>query len=201
MSRFKVLDFMLLIGKLKTTQRAGWVQRGVPNPESVSDHMYRMAAVALLADKHTGLDKNKCIKMALVHDMAECIVGDLTPQDGVSKTEKHLREKAAMNHIQSLLDSEVGNEMYQLWEEYESQTSEDAKFVKDLDMFDMIVQAYEYETMHDRPQQLSDFFHSTQGKFHTDLVRSWVDELNERRNQSTEKDQRILATEQSSNVD
>ena len=34
----------------------------------------------------------RCVKMALVHDMAECIVGDLTPHDNVSKEEKHRRE-------------------------------------------------------------------------------------------------------------
>lgn len=31
--------------------------------------------------------------MALVHDLAECIVGDITPHDDVSDTEKHKREQ------------------------------------------------------------------------------------------------------------
>jgi putative hydrolase of HD superfamily len=31
--------------------------------------------------------------MALVHDMAECIVGDLTPADAVDKEDKHRREE------------------------------------------------------------------------------------------------------------
>lgn len=35
----------------------------------------------------------RCIKLCLVHDMAECIVGDLTPADDVPKEEKHEREK------------------------------------------------------------------------------------------------------------
>ena len=34
----------------------------------------------------------RCIKMALVHDLAECIVGDIAPSDGVSKEDKHRRE-------------------------------------------------------------------------------------------------------------
>jgi len=33
------------------------------------------------------------MKLALVHDMAECIVGDIAPMDNVSKAEKHRREK------------------------------------------------------------------------------------------------------------
>lgn len=34
-----------------------------------------------------------CMKLALVHDMAECIVGDITPYCGISKEEKHAKEK------------------------------------------------------------------------------------------------------------
>jgi len=37
----------------------------------------------------------RCVKMALVHDIAECIVGDITPHDGVSKTDKHFREQVS----------------------------------------------------------------------------------------------------------
>ena len=31
--------------------------------------------------------------MALVHDMAECIVGDIVPSDPISKEEKHRQER------------------------------------------------------------------------------------------------------------
>lgn len=34
----------------------------------------------------------RLIKMALVHDLAECLVGDITPFCGVSREEKHKRE-------------------------------------------------------------------------------------------------------------
>lgn len=37
----------------------------------------------------------RCIKLALVHDMAECIVGDITPADNISKAEKHRREEGS----------------------------------------------------------------------------------------------------------
>ena len=36
--------------------------------------------------------------MALVHDLAESIVGDLTPSSGVSKEEKHSREKVSLQY-------------------------------------------------------------------------------------------------------
>lgn len=39
--------------------------------------------------------------MCLIHDLAECIVGDLTPSDNVSKEEKTKLEDVN-NHIFSL---------------------------------------------------------------------------------------------------
>jgi putative hydrolase of HD superfamily len=58
---------------------------------------YRMAALALLVeDSKINRDKYwlfvskpsllfRLIKMALVHDLAEAVVGDITPYDGVPK--------------------------------------------------------------------------------------------------------------------
>lgn len=42
---------------------------------------------------------DRCIKLALVHDMAECIVGDIAPADNISKAEKHRREEASDNDV------------------------------------------------------------------------------------------------------
>lgn len=47
--------------------------------------------------------------------------------------------------------------------EYETQSSAEAQFVKDVDRFDMILQAYEYEMADDRPKELEEFFQSTEG--------------------------------------
>jgi putative hydrolase of HD superfamily len=36
------------------------------------------------------------MKLALVHDMAECVVGDITPFCGISKTEKRAQERVSV---------------------------------------------------------------------------------------------------------
>lgn len=41
--------------------------------------------------------------MALIHDLAECIVGDITPHCGVPPDEKHRLEDEAMEDICKLL--------------------------------------------------------------------------------------------------
>lgn len=76
------LSFFMILRALKTTPRTGWVERKLPNPESISDHMYRMAVLGMFAPE--GIDKDRCVKIALVHDLAEAVVGDLTPHDPIS---------------------------------------------------------------------------------------------------------------------
>ncbi|XP_045150428.1 5'-deoxynucleotidase HDDC2 isoform X2 [Echinops telfairi] len=142
--------------------RTGWVYRNVEKPESVSDHMYRMAVMALVT-KDDQLNKDRCVRLALVHDMAECIVGDIAPADNVPKEEKHRREKEALGQLTQLLPEDLRKEIYDLWEEYETQSSAEAKYVKQLDLCEMILQASEYEDLENKPGRLQDFYDSTAG--------------------------------------
>ena len=72
----KALDFFRLVGKLKTTPRTGWVNNEVTSPESIADHMYRMSMLAMLITDPV-VDRNRLIKICLVHDLGESIVGRL----------------------------------------------------------------------------------------------------------------------------
>lgn len=175
------IEFLRVVGQLKTLKRTGWVNNEVKLPESVADHMYRMAMCAMLIDEHsTSVNKNKCIKMAIVHDLAESLVGDITPHDGVSDQDKYQLEKDAIDKIcKKIGDSPVANEILELWQEYEDHATPEAILVKDFDKFEMILQADEYEKSQDK--QLDDFFNSTRGKFKTPEVQSWAKELESQR--------------------
>lgn len=74
--------------------------------------------------------------------------------------------------------------MYRFLQEYEKQSTKESKFVKDLDRFDMVLQAFEYEQQSKSPckETLQEFFDSTEGKFKHPLVMSLVNELNKMRN-------------------
>jgi len=53
-----------------------------------------------------------------------------------------------------------------VFQEYEDQSTAESKFVKDLDKFDMILQAFEYETAECRPStELEEFFLSCEGVY------------------------------------
>ncbi|KAF9107496.1 HD domain-containing protein 2 [Mortierella sp. GBA35] len=172
------LQFLHIVEKLKRTKRTGWVNSGIKPAESIADHMYRMGIMAMLIDEKTaGVDKNRCIKMAIVHDLAESLVGDITPYDGVTVEDKHTQERNAMHHLcHELLGwSAQAQEISGLWAEYEAAATPEALLVKDFDKFEMIMQALEYEKSED--VTLEDFFAGTRGKFKHPMVTGWVDEL------------------------
>ena len=49
-------------------------------------------------------------------------------------------------------------------QEYETQSSPEARLVKQFDLLEMILQAHEYEELEGTPGRLQDFFDSTSGK-------------------------------------
>lgn len=84
--------------------------------------------------------------MALVHDMAESITTDITPDSEITPTEKHNMEEDAMQHIRSMLKGNpFADEAVELWREYAADSTPEAKFVKDLDKAELIFQVVEYE--------------------------------------------------------
>ena len=118
---------------LKDVLRQGWVNAGVESPESVAAHSWGMAILALKLCP-ADLNLEHVLKLCLVHDLPEVIVGDLTPQDDVST--KSEDERAAMEHL--------APEWVSLFDEYENQTTPEAVFVKSLDKLDMALQAKVY---------------------------------------------------------
>ncbi|XP_064973729.1 uncharacterized protein LOC135642343 isoform X1 [Musa acuminata AAA Group] len=180
-SASSAIDFLTLCHRLKTTKRKGWINHGINHPESIADHMYLMALMALIAGDIPGLDRERCMKIAIVHDIAEAIVGDITPSDGVPKAEKSRREQEALNEMCKILGGGLrADEIQELWAEYENNSSMEASLVKDFDKVEMILQALEYETEHGKV--LDEFFLSTAGKFQTDVGKSWAAEVISRRN-------------------
>lgn len=180
-STSSAIDFLTLCHSLKTTKRKGWINHGIKGPESIADHMYRMALMALIAGDIPGVDRERCIKIAIVHDIAEAIVGDITPSDGVPKEVKSRMEQDALNEMCKVLGGGMrAEEIRELWAEYENNASIEANLVKDFDKVEMILQALEYEMEHGKV--LDEFFLSTSGKFQTEIGKRWAAEINSRRN-------------------
>lgn len=174
------VPFFHLLERLKTTRREGWRRFGIGHGESISDHMYRMSIMTMMAPPSLSsrLNVPHCTKMALIHDMAESLVGDITPVDkDVTKAEKARREAAVMKYITSDLLGKIpggqttGQEILQIFQEYEDNETLEAKFVHDIDKMELLLQMIEYE----RAQEidLSEFAHVAQ-RIQLPEVQEWA---------------------------
>ena len=128
--------------------------------------MYRMSLMSMLAPPSLAarLDLHKCMKMCLIHDMAESLVGDITPVDGVAKPEKSRREATTMDYItQSLLGniyggkSTAGEDVRAIWQEYEDSQTLESHYVHDIDKVELLLQMMEYEKRGDGALDLGEF--------------------------------------------
>lgn len=122
--------------RLKALDRAGWVRRGVPAPESVAAHSWGVAWLVLVL-LPPELDRGRALTYAVIHDLAEVRVGDITPLDGVA--DKHEREAAAMAAMCA-----ERPDLLAIWRAYEAQADDEARFVRELDRMDMALQALAY---------------------------------------------------------
>ena len=82
--------------------------------------------------------------------MAEALVGDITPVDGVTKEEKSRREAETMGYLSETLlgkwgGGEQGRGIRDIWEEYEEGKTRESVFVHDVDKIELLLQMVEYE--------------------------------------------------------
>jgi putative hydrolase of HD superfamily len=179
--------FFHLLERLKTTKRAGWLRFGINGGESISDHMYRMSILTMMAPSSLSSRLNipRCTKMALIHDMAEALVGDITPVDPVKKEEKSRRESETMDYICNTLLAKWnggmnGKELREIWQEYEDSQTLESKFVHDIDKMELVLQMVEYERANEGKIQLSEFTHVVP-RIKLPEIKEWAQEvMNER---------------------
>ncbi|MEM5793079.1 MAG: HD domain-containing protein [Candidatus Aenigmatarchaeota archaeon] len=178
------LDFVSEIGKLKDIERTGWKIRGVKKPESVSDHSFRVAILVLLYSNRLDLDGNKCLKMALLHDIQEVYTGDIATRfkeedQIISNIEKRRMESEGFEKLISKLPMNHGKELKDIWEEFFNQETDEARFVNDMDKIEMVLQALEYFEKGGM-KDADEFFRTAENSIKTDIGRKLLEYLKER---------------------
>jgi 5'-deoxynucleotidase len=139
-----LFDFFYAASELKKVSRKGWKEKvGVSNPESVADHSYGTAIMAMIFSDSKNLDTEKMMKMALLHDLAESITGDFIPGE-IAKENKTIVENQAMKDMLSNLPSHLANKYLLLWKEYGDGISQESILIHEIDHLEMAVQAAKY---------------------------------------------------------
>lgn len=119
----KLAEFLLQAGRLKYLPRSGWVREGMPNPETVAEHSWRVALLAMALGEELGCDRNKLIKMALIHDLEEAETLDPVVQRGANQVGNHQRDKEEQIIKRMIAETPRTDELLALWKE---QTVENA---------------------------------------------------------------------------
>ena len=133
----QLVEVLHCVGMLKKRVRFGSMDNAAN--ESVADHTNRVVFMSYFIAEAMDLevDKYKCMKMALIHDLGEYLEGDVDRRQiargEVTLEDKRSREKRAMMTIRELAPGKMGEELYALWNEYETGESAEARYVKVLD--------------------------------------------------------------------
>ena len=154
----RLLEIILECNELKSIPRMGWRVRGVRNGESVAEHSYAVALISMLLAERLGVevDTGKLLKIALLHDLPEHMLGDIhAPASRILGED--IKEAAELRIIERLFAGlENGEEYVELWKEFAERSSLEGKLVRAVDKLEMFTQAYQYECAGNR--MLDDFW-------------------------------------------
>ena len=157
---------------LKTIPRQGWKEKlEIDNPESVADHSYSVTAMSMILSDLEGLNTEKIIKMALLHDLAESIVGDIIP-DTITNDEKILKENQAMKQILKNLPDKITKSYLEIWDDYQNNSSQESSLLHDIDKLEMAFQAKFYQEKGVTKEKLLIFFNSANAEIKNKNLRN-----------------------------
>lgn len=177
----EMIDFMMIIGKLKTTYRHCYTEDN--RKESVADHSWRIALMAMLCEKEfPEVNINKVIKMCLIHDFGEAVTGDIP---AFNKTEAHeVTEDKAISKLLKTLPPDLEAELTALFDEMDTLETPEAKLCKSLDNMEAIIAHNESDISTWLPLEYS--LNLTYGEENVKWSQ-WTKELKEELNKDTLK--------------
>lgn len=176
------IKFIQQVMGLKELKRTGWLSKDISNPESIADHSFGVAMLALTVPLPKGINREKLIKMALIEELGEIEIGDIVWERGVhinlEKKRKQINsEKKTVNKLFDIIDNE---KLKNLLLEYLEQKTKTARFLKELDKLEMVLQALEYEKkVH--PSKLNEFWINADKYIKDKRLREYFLELKSKR--------------------
>jgi putative hydrolase of HD superfamily len=174
-----LLSLLLQGSQLKLVSRTGWAMRGIADAESVSDHSFGVAFIALVLAHvvEQRLDMTKLLTMALLHDLPEAVLSDV-PSPALLYFSADAKTTAERDALSAVLAEFPQREQWEIWwQDLEEGASPEAKLVHDADRLDMLLQAYVYEQTTGNRWLEEFWLDVSRASFNCDVSRSLFDAL------------------------
>lgn len=136
-SLIEKIDFIAYIDQLKNIIRVNALFDG-SREENTAEHSWHAALSALILAPYANqaVDRDRVIRMLLIHDLIEIEAGDTfayaDPEELARQEEIEIQ---AAGVVFNRLGSPLGEELRALWDEFEARISPDAQFAKAIDRF------------------------------------------------------------------
>ncbi len=139
-----ILEVLQLAERLKFELRHSWLSNG--RQESVAEHTWRMSLMAILIEPllDQKVDLARLLKMIIIHDLVEAEAGDVSVLDQIRNPEirkvKQQREELAIQRLRDMLSKANGQEIYELFYEFEEKQTFEAKVANAIDKLEVQLQ-------------------------------------------------------------
>jgi putative hydrolase of HD superfamily len=149
--KFKIQEISAFLNhfyKLKEVKRSGWESKlHLTHPESVAEHTLSMIVLSLIIAEYNNYASTKIIKMikmALIHDLGESIIGDYIPNTIKTEKKKQLEDNAVNDIISKIPSPVIRNNYIKLWYEFQENKTDASRLIHLIDKLDMAIQAKYY---------------------------------------------------------
>ena len=166
--------FFLCLEELKSIKRKGWeIKTNVNNVESVADHSYVATSIAMILSDLADLNTEKVVKMMLIHDLPEIIIGDLMPGENPNKS---IEENIAINKILENLPENIRAEYIDIWNEFTNKQSKESMLVNEIDKLELIIQLSLYKNQMSK-EVFNEFLQSAEKNIDSEFNRKLLKEI------------------------
>ncbi|GAB3652384.1 HD domain-containing protein [Actinocorallia lasiicapitis] len=139
----EVTGFLYEMGLLKRFKRTGWSTVGVPLPESIADHTFRVSVIASVIATLEGADPQRASFLALWHDSQETRTTDL-PHLAKRYVTAAPNGDVTADQVRALPET-IGGLVRAAVTEYEAAETLEARCARDADKLECLLQAREYQ--------------------------------------------------------
>ncbi len=141
----KQINFIIEVDKLKSVYRqTSLIDKS--RRENDAEHSWHLLILAMLLNEYANddsLDISRVMQMVAIHDIVEIDAGDTFAYDrDKNQADKLKKEREGAKRIFALLPKDQGQNLYNLWEEFEEQQTPEAKFASALDRIQPLLHNY-----------------------------------------------------------